>query len=99
MALHIYDLHGNSKKKEKQPNGSPDINVFDIQQGVTITLGIKGAKQSIVYCDLYGDRELKYKKLSTNNINSTEWKSLTPQAPFYLFVPQNTALLPEYQKG
>ncbi|PZT86309.1 MAG: hypothetical protein DI637_10980 [Citromicrobium sp.] len=30
----IVDLHGNSNKREKSPDGSSDNNVFDIQQGV-----------------------------------------------------------------
>lgn len=34
--LYLLDLHGNSKKKERSPDGSDDKNVFDIQQGVAI---------------------------------------------------------------
>src|ERR1019366_3416548 len=30
---------------------------------------------------------------------TTHWESLQPQKPFYLFVPQDTALLPEYEQG
>jgi type I restriction-modification system DNA methylase subunit len=98
-ALYFYDLHGNTKKKEKSPDGSPDVNVFDIQQGVSITLGIKGVKKSVYHCNLHGERELKYQELTEKNINSTQWKQLNPQTPFHLFVPQNTALLSEYQVG
>jgi REP element-mobilizing transposase RayT len=39
--IYILDLHGNSLKKEKCPDGSKDENVFDIRQGVAITLFIK----------------------------------------------------------
>ncbi len=39
--IYILDLHGNSKKKEKSPDGSKDENVFDIQQGVSIGIFIK----------------------------------------------------------
>jgi len=39
--IYILDLHGNSLKKEKCPDGSKDKNVFDIQQGVAIALFIK----------------------------------------------------------
>lgn len=97
-ALYLYDLHGNSKKKEKQPDGLPDQNVFDIQQGVSITLGVKGVEDSIFHCHLYGSREGKYDQLANCDINSTQWGKLTPQTPFYLFVPQNTELLPEYEQ-
>jgi predicted helicase len=39
--IFVLDLHGNSKKKERAPDGSKDENVFDIQQGVAIGLFIK----------------------------------------------------------
>ena len=39
--IYVLDLHGNSKKKERNPDGGPDENVFDIQQGVAIGLFIK----------------------------------------------------------
>ncbi len=39
--IYILDLHGNSLKKEKAPDGSKDENVFDIQQGVAISIFIK----------------------------------------------------------
>ena len=39
--IYILDLHGSSLKKEKCPDGSKNENVFDIQQGVAITIFIK----------------------------------------------------------
>ncbi len=39
--IYVIDLHGNAKKKEVSPDGSPDKNVFDIQQGVAIVIGVK----------------------------------------------------------
>ena len=39
--IYLLDLHGNSLKKEKCPDGSKDMNVFDIQQGVAIALCIR----------------------------------------------------------
>ncbi len=39
--IYIFDLHGSSKKKEKCPDGSPDQNVFDIMQGVSINIFVK----------------------------------------------------------
>ena len=32
-------------------------------------------------------------------MQTTPWRTLSPQAPFYLFVPQNVDLLEEYQQG
>ncbi len=42
--IYTIDLHGNSKKKEVCPDGSPDQNVFDIMQGVSINIFIKKEK-------------------------------------------------------
>lgn len=39
--IYFMDLHGNSRKKEVSPDGSPDKNVFDIQQGVAIAIMVK----------------------------------------------------------
>ncbi len=45
--VYIMDLHGNTKKKERAPDGSKDDNVFDIQQGVAICLLVKLPKERI----------------------------------------------------
>lgn len=39
--IYILNLHGNSRIKEKTPQGDKDENVFDIQQGVGIILLVK----------------------------------------------------------
>jgi len=36
--IYIYDLHGNSNKKERAPDGGEDKNVFDITEGVSLML-------------------------------------------------------------
>ena len=46
--IHLLDLHGNAKKKETCPDGSKDENVFDIQQGVAITLLVKLPKGAML---------------------------------------------------
>ena len=44
--IYILDLHGNAKKKEVCLDGSPDQNVFDIMQGVSINIFIKTGRKS-----------------------------------------------------
>lgn len=39
--IYLFDLHGNSKKQEVSPDGAPDKNVFDIQQGVAVAIMVK----------------------------------------------------------
>ena len=60
--IYVLDLHGNSKKKEKAPDGSKDENVFDIQQGVAIGIFVKrkdGKKKTatVRHSHLWGVRE------------------------------------------
>ncbi|MFZ2727430.1 MAG: type ISP restriction/modification enzyme [Methylococcaceae bacterium] len=109
--IYILDLHGNAKKKETSPDGSLDKNVFDIQQGVAIGIFIKKGVQALLaqagkactpkifHAHCYGERKAKYQYLAENDSNTTQWTQLKPQAPFYLFIPQNTELLPEYERS
>jgi len=46
--IYVMDLHGNSKKKEVTPDGSPDKNVFDIQQGVAVAIMVKYPQEKVV---------------------------------------------------
>jgi hypothetical protein len=87
--IYILDLHGNSKKKEKCPDGSKDENIFDIQQGVAIAFFIKKNKKQkkckIFQGDLFGMREIKYLSLFDSSINNLIWNEIHPNSPFYLF--------------
>lgn len=102
--IYLLDLHGNNKKKEKAPDGGKDENVFDIQQGVVIGLFVKRNKvherpAQVYHADLYGTRESKYARLAENDHTTTHWQALNPQAPFYLFVPQDESLRIEYERS
>ena len=99
--LYLLDLHGNSKKKEKSPDGSKDENVFDIQQGVAIAIFVKHAKRKkseVHVSDLYGVRASKYAWLAERDITDTKWKTLSPKTPQYLFQAQNEKLAKEYRQ-
>ncbi|MCL2296902.1 MAG: DNA methyltransferase [Proteobacteria bacterium] len=105
--IYLLDLHGNSKKKEKAPDGGKDENVFDIQQGVAIGLFVRRKNvvrdekhcARVFHLDLYGTRAVKYAGLSEHDINSTYWNELTPTSPNYYFVPENSTLRDEYEQG
>jgi predicted helicase len=110
--IYILDLHGNNKRQEACPDGSPDQNVFDIQQGVAIGFFIKHKNSAnniatVYHADLYGVREIKenqklisgkYYWLSNNNINSTFWNNIKPNIDFYLFQNQSLDSQSEYQE-
>ena len=103
--IYTINLHGNYKKKEVCPDGSPDENVFDIQQGVSINLFIKTGKKKaselgkVYYYDLYGKREEKYDFLTNTSFSEVKYQELQPVAPMYFFVPKNFGLMDEYEKG
>ncbi len=53
----------------------------------------------IYHAHLWGSRKDKFRYLLEHDITTVEWTELNPQAPFYLFIPFHTELLPEYEKG
>lgn len=120
--IYVLDLHGNSKKKERAPDGSKDENVFDIQQGVAIGIFVKHSRQkeaivggttsaSVRHAHLWGGREVftedvhgervlsggKYYWLWQNDVRTTDWVTLAPQSPSYIFIPQSAELRVEYE--
>lgn len=102
--IYILDLHGSTRKKESAPNGEKDENVFDIQQGVSINIFVKSSPNTenlatIYHYDLYGRRKDKYRFLKETALDSIPWQTLKPQAPFYLFIPQDENLRAEYDRG
>lgn len=103
--IYVYDLHGNARKKEKSPYGSPDENVFDIMQGIAMAIFIKRkngdakAPATIYYAETYGTRETKYEKLFASDINNISWKKVNPLSPNYIFKPQNADLAQEFHAG
>lgn len=87
--IYILDLHGNSTKKEKTPDGGKDENVFDIRAGVAIMIMVKdsGISKGVYHGDLYGLRSDKYASLNAKDIDSYEYTHIWPKQPFYLFKP------------
>ena len=103
--IYTIDLHGNSKKKETCPDGSPDINVFDIQQGVSINIFVKtGQKKEselgkFFHFDLFGKREYKYDFLIKNNLKTIKYNELPNIAPDYYLVKKDFSSQKKYKEG
>lgn len=104
----LLDLHGNSKRKERSPDGGRDQNVFDIQQGVAIGIFVKHGGSddelaSVRHADLWGDRgdlkSGKYAWLAENDVVTTDWSELAPRSPDYFFAPRDYELAAEYDGG
>lgn len=99
----VLDLHGNTLKTPRSPDGGKDENVFGgIMQGVAISFFVKtGDKTSdleIFHDEKWGTREQKYDWLLSNDINSTRWTALNPHTPFYFFVPKKEKYEKHYNK-
>jgi len=102
--IYILDLHGNSKKKEKAPDGGKDENVFDIQQGVSINIFVRKNENkkglgAVYHAEIFGKRDKKFDFLDKSNITNVEWKKLDYSEPYYFFVPKDFGLEEEYKKG
>ncbi len=82
--ISVVDLHGNSKKKEKTPDGLKDENVFEIEQGVAITLATRGGNsERLERTDLYGDQSQKLATLASGQLPNPV--ALVTRAPDYFF--------------
>jgi predicted helicase len=99
------DLHGNSNKQEKSPDGSADVNVFDIQQGVSINLFIKTGKKKpnelgkVYNYNLYGKREFKYEMLSSNKLSDFNFNEIELSSPDFVYVLRDVKKQKIYENG
>ncbi|MBN2746215.1 MAG: N-6 DNA methylase [Bacteroidales bacterium] len=103
--IYTIDLHGNAKKKETAPDGSADVNVFDIEQGVSINFFIKTGKKKtnelgkVFHFDLYGKRDFKYDFLNENSVVTVDYQELPNVTPNYFFVNKDFDEQNNYDKG
>ena len=81
--MYLMDLHGNTKKKERTPEGGKDENVFDIEQGVAISLLVE--KEGIAKKNLssrpMGKTERKVRQLSGTRHRLGRMEDFTPYRP------------------
>ncbi len=101
--IYILDLHGSALRKELTPEGNPDKNVFDIQQGVAIILMIKKTNNKnnceVYHYDVWGDRSIKYDFLNSHSLAQVDFTKLNPIKPNYFFSPKDFSLEKKYSKG
>lgn len=101
----VLDLHGNSRKLEVAPGGGKDENVFDIMQGVSITFFVKTGRKGknelaeVYHHELYGTRNSKYAALNELSFSTVPWKKLSPETPYFFFVPKDFSVQDDYEKG
>jgi hypothetical protein len=91
-SLSVLDLHGSALLGLHSIDGRPDENVFDIQQGVAISVLSRAIAKSIEpktvqHYDLWGTREHKYQALLNPQVILPSKVILTPTPPMFYFVP------------
>lgn len=105
--IHVLNLHGNSNKREIAPDGSSDENVFDISQGVAVSLMVRRPTNEKAcefnHADLWGMRTSgstggKYGWLMESVISSVPWESSSPSEPLFLFKASGGETEREYQQ-
>ena len=103
--LFLLDLHGNLKKKEVTPDGRKDENVFDIEQGVAISVFVKSSPGAhevsyprVRHANCWGERPAKYDWLLARDAAITGWVDVEPRPAFYLFKPFGSAGTEYYDK-
>lgn len=82
--LWITNLHGNRRKDDHHE----DTNVFPIQVGVTLLTGIvqpHTGRCQVRYQSCMGKRQ---HKLDWLHAGEDAWETLSPQAPYYMWLPQ-----------
>lgn len=96
--LYFIDLHGNRKKKERAPDGSKDDNVFDIEQGVAISLLVKraGLAKGVWRADWWGARQDKYDRAAQESFNPAMFEPVEIAEPLSLFTHRDVAAERDY---
>jgi hypothetical protein len=97
--IYVLDLHGSLKKNETAPDGSSDENVFDIEQGVSVSLFVKkrGSERGIWRGDVWGKRLTKYAWLAEAKLDTAFPVVASPQSPYYFMrAAQDGMLVSEY---
>ena len=85
------DLHGNANKRESAPDGSPDENVFEIKQGVAISVFASRPRPGsdeqwfLQRSDLLGAYTFKSDTLLANTSSSLPSETFNVLAPEYIF--------------
>jgi len=101
--IYVLDLHGGSRKQELSPDGTPDENVFDIQQGVSIAFFVRDGSRTggarVYHADLWGTRSVKYSWLESHDVSTTCWTSVDARPPDYEFVPIDIDAESEWRQG
>ena len=102
--VNVLNLGGSSKRGLAAAGQLVDENVFDIQQGVAISLmtrrpGTGRRRGVLLHSAVDGRRIDKYDWLLENDVTTTNWSTLRASPPLALFVPVDESTKAEYEAG
>ena len=100
--INILNLHGSAVLREVSPDGSLDENVFDIRQGVGISLLSKKNRDNnetnaLQYVDFWGSREEKYIALNRQSYRNLTSSRIQASEPYFFFTPKDFGHREEYE--
>jgi len=102
-SIYVLNLHGDSNKKEKSPDGSPDKNVFDIKQGVSVLIATKrGASSALAKvwsADVFGSREEKYNLLLQGRLSTVPFVQVPENDVYHFFANKVFSDAGAYEAG
>ena len=91
--IRVLDLHGDSNVGEDVPVGSANDNVFDITQGVAISILVRKDPAQLIdtvsHSDAWGTRSEKYQALGSSV--AAAHSLLATSSPYYFFVQKDLA--------
>ncbi|MBX7133436.1 MAG: N-6 DNA methylase [Fimbriimonadaceae bacterium] len=88
--IYIFELNGSTKRVSA--GSAADENVFDIQQGVAIIVGVRRPDHrpanQLQYCSIEGTRRAKNEALAVRRLDDAHWTPVSPAAAsFFSFAP------------
>lgn len=111
--VYILNLHGSTMRNESTAE-LKDQCIFDIMQGVAISIFIKTKREveydengkrkpkplaKVYYKDLYGSRKQKLDYLEEHSLEQIDFEEIEPSQPLYIFRQNNKHLQEEYERG
>ena len=99
--IYILNLHG-SAMVESANKDDHDKNVFEIRQGVAISVFVKekdnAGECEVKYAEIKGSRESKYAFLDTNDVSTVKWETLPIAKDRNFFTPSALTKVAGYEE-
>lgn len=102
-AIYVLNLHGDIRTDSG--SAEKDENVFDITQGVAISIfvkksvSVKGQLGQVYYADAQGTRKSKYDRLVSDSLHSAGFTQIEAEQPNYRFKPSSDPWREAYEAG